>query len=123
MDDKKLLTLGGYMHKEHNHCHQGACQITRTGTCGCNCADCKCNHAECGSRSCDFSQHLLKLADEAWMEVLKEKVKEKIRESDGTNLDALAQLISDSNGQRWKNKIGAQKAMNEFKAQLENLFK
>lgn len=82
---------------------------------GCNCG-CGCG---CG-RGC--SDNFLELADEAWMEVLKEKVKSKIIAHKNEHMDKLAELIAKANGERWKNKIAAKTSSNEFKEELKKFF-
>lgn len=45
----------------------------------------------------------LQLADEAWTEVLKEKIKEHIR-AESKGLDQFAKLVAEANYERWKTK-------------------
>lgn len=71
----------------------------------------------------DFAHQLLELADEAWMEVLKEKIKDNIRQHNGPHLDALAKLVSETNNNRWKGKLGLQNTVEDFKEKLNNTFK
>lgn len=78
---------------------------------GCNCG--------CG---CSCSDNFLKLADEAWMEVLKEKIKAQIIAHKGEHMDKLAGLIAKANGERWKNKISSKTKSNEFKDELKDFF-
>lgn len=46
----------------------------------------------------------VELADEAWTEVLKEKIKEHIRK-ESTNMDKFAKLVAEANYERWRKKI------------------
>lgn len=89
--------------------------IYSDGGCNCGCG-CKCG---CG---CGCSDNFLKLADEAWMEVLKEKIKAQIIAHKGEHMDKLAGLIAKANGERWKNKISSKTKSNEFKDELKAFF-
>jgi hypothetical protein len=103
-----------------HHCHSGECCSEENhhhhhndGCCSHE------HHHECE----DFAHELLLLADEAWMEVLKEKIKDQIRQHNGAHLDALAKLVAESNNSRWKNKLDLQGSVREFKDQLSDFFK
>lgn len=69
-----------------------------------------------------FSDELLALADEAWMEVVKEKIKKQIEETTGAHLDKLAQLVSTANHQKWNSKLALMKAKEEYEAKLSDYF-
>lgn len=73
-------------------------------------------HEEC------LSEELLELADEAWMEVLKEKIKEHILNVEGNRLDQLAKIVSEANACRWKSKLAAKKGCASFKQQIQQFF-
>ncbi len=62
------------------------------------------------------------MADEAWMEVLKEKIKEEIIASHSKHLDKLAKLVADANSERWKEKLALQKNSNDFKEKISEFF-
>lgn len=78
-------------------------------TCNCGCG-------------CSCSDNFLKLADEAWMEVLKEKIKEKIYAHKGEHMDKLAEMIAKANGEKWKHKIASKTKGSEFKDNLKEFF-
>ena len=103
------------MSHEHDHCHdhQDSCCSHDHHQHSC----CHEHHHE------DFAHQLLQLADEAWMEVLKEKIKEEVRQHNGPHLDALAKLVAETNNNRWKNKLGIQNTVEDFKGRLGDLFK
>lgn len=109
-------------HGHHHHHHQDSC-----------CSEGECHH--CCDEVCDahhhhshhheegnFAQDLLELADDAWMEVLKEKIKEHIIKTHGKNLDKLAQLVSESNSERWRSKLALQKTKMEYIEKVANFF-
>jgi hypothetical protein len=70
----------------------------------------------------DFAKQLLEMADEAWMEVLKEKIKEEIRSTSGSHLEGLAKIVSEANSLRWKNKLSSQKECSQFKEKIHEFF-
>lgn len=116
--------------------HQDCCSDKNSRKC---CGQCGCNPCCCHSQSCheheeccsheqecghegDFSKMLLELADEAWMEVLKNKIMQQIEKSEGKKLDELAKLVSDANGQRWQHKLAKKKACEDFSCKLKDFF-
>lgn len=121
----------------HNHCDQGSCGHGHGGHGyhGHNHGRCHCCHGQCccycHDESCDHDHHekgefaceLLELADQAWMELLKEKIKEQILASGGGHLDQLAKLVAESNRQRWQHKMASKTLCEEYKEKLCSLFK
>lgn len=105
-----------------HHCNDQSCSCCGKGEC-CGSSSCQCSSclSKCHGHD-SFAKELLKLADEAWMEVLKDKIKEQIQKANGADLDNLAKLVSDSNGNRWKHKMGAQKANQDFESKLNGFF-
>lgn len=100
----------------HDHHHDSCCN----SSCQCPCHhhhEEDCHQHESGS----FADQLLHLADEAWMEVLKEKIKKDIETKEGSQLDELAKLITQSNHQRWIAKMEEKKTGTEFQSQLQSL--
>lgn len=103
-------------HKKHHH--EGCCSQHE-----CSDEESSCHHGK-ESECChaDFAHELLCLADQAWMELLKEKIKQRILATNGGHLDQLAEAVADSNNARWKHKLGLMRSQREFKDKLENLF-
>lgn len=96
----------GCSHEQSGHFHQGhagACEIEE-------------QEEETSGRMYD----LLELADEAWMEVLKEKIKERIRNQD-TKIDQLADIVAEANHTRWRNKISDQQNYWAYEDQIMDL--
>ncbi len=112
-------------HHHHHHCDSGECSTEEHGDhhhnhCPCCEGHCSC----CGEHHEDtFAKHLLKLADEAWMEVLKEKIKEQIKTLNGKKLDELAKMVAEANNQRWQHKLSAKTECDNFQASVCNFFK
>lgn len=67
-----------------------------------------------------FCHELLELADQAWMEVLKEKIKHRIASE--CHLDQLAEIIAKANHCRWKGKIAKQKGIHEYRRKVCEFF-
>jgi len=96
----------------HEHQHEGSCSCG----CGCGCGS-KSHHDEEGS--CHCAEKFLEIADEAWREVLKEKIKAKILAKKGEHMEKLAEIIAVANGAKWKYKISAKTKIHEFKDNLK----
>jgi hypothetical protein len=64
---------------------------------------------------------MLALADCAWMEVLKEKMKDYIKANDH-KIDELAKTVCEANQQRWQSKMAKQKAKMDFDQKLKGIF-
>jgi hypothetical protein len=86
--------------------------------CGCCChkqCGCPCHHKQ------KYADQLIEIADEAWMEVLKEKIKDEIRKKSGDHLTQMAQLVNESNHKRWVDKIDERKNAENFDDRLRDL--
>lgn len=92
---------------------------------------CKCGEHMCGDymykehkeqHSCCYSEEMLKLADKAWMEVLKEKMKAEIEKVEGAELEELAKIVGKANGEKWKNRISAKMQKEEYQDSLKEYF-
>ena len=86
-----------------SHCQDQSC----CSGCGCDSKSSCCSEETehgCHESECDFASTFLELADEAWMEVLKEKIMDHIR-ANAKNMDQLAALISETNNSRWHKKM------------------
>ncbi|MFC2049430.1 hypothetical protein ACFLR2_02000 [Chlamydiota bacterium] len=69
-----------------------------------------------------MSAWFLEIADEAWTEVLKDKIKEHILATNNERMTELAKIVSESNNQRWKLKMEKKQACGDFKEKLFRLF-
>lgn len=102
-------------HQDQNHecCHQGDKECSHHHHHG------ECHHHHHG----DFAHQLLEMADDAWMEVLRDKIKQEIIKSSGDHLDKLAKIVSDSNKERWKHKLADQKGCHDFEDKVAEFFR
>jgi len=94
-------------------------------------SSCKCgDDCKCGEKylkaylegSLSYEDKFLNLADEAWMELLKEKIKARIEQYQGENLNRLAEIVTNANKEKWKQKISAEYNHEEFKNSLKDFF-
>ncbi len=75
------------------------------------------------SECCNAPEKLLCLADEAWKEVVKDKIKKEIEKTAGAKLDALAKLVAEANHTKWTHMIEGKQKCDQFKDQVrEALF-
>ncbi|MBS4168536.1 hypothetical protein [Parachlamydia sp. AcF125] len=113
----------------HHHNHQDHC----CGSCGCGDNHHHHHHHPHGEHECcehhhhavvekDFAHQLLEMADEAWMEILKDKIKEQILSTDGSNLEELAKMVSQTNHDRWKHKIATNATVHEYREKFSSFF-
>lgn len=111
-------------HKHHHHddsCHHGeTCESAHheSHECSCCCHQHHHDHEECG----DFAKQLLDVADEAWMDLLKEKIKAKIEAHSAEHLNQLAQLVSETNHNRWQMILAKKKGCHDYKEKLKEFF-
>lgn len=108
-----------------SHHHSDSC--CSGGKCSCPCHQgqscCGHDHAHHHEDECGFSKKLIELADEAWMCLLKEKIKAQIASTSGANLDKLAKIVSDANHARWKSKLAGKTEKENFEDQISEFFK
>ncbi len=71
---------------------------------------------------CKIPEKLLALADQAWEEVVKEKIKQQIIASDGEKLDKLVQIVAQANAERWAHRIQGKARCDEYKSKLKEFF-
>jgi len=89
--------------------------------------DCKINtHCETTSTSshhkkeggCDMIRHMEKLANQAWEELFKEKIKKHYEKSIGQKMDVNAQIVAERAIHVWKNKMATKEAKKEYENKL-----
>lgn len=111
------------------YCNSHGYQKDGQCSCGCGCGrGCSCG---CGSNlhhhhhsedGCGCAENFLKIADEAWVELLKEKIKAKIIAKKGEHIEKLAEIIAKANGEKWKTKLSGKTHCNEYKETLKEFF-
>lgn len=108
----------------HHH-HQQQCQ------CACCSHERECHQDECchheacehgGHGAEDFAHELLEMADEAWMEVLRDKIKAQIISTSGAHLDKLAKIVAQSNKERWEHKMAKHQVLCSYRDKLAEYF-
>lgn len=103
---------GHCCHGQHHHHHCGTHENE----------ECCAHEHEHHEHEQDFAHQLIAIADDAWMELLHEKIKKQIEISDGENLDKLAKLVSDANRERWNHKLAINKNSASYKNNLDQFF-
>lgn len=101
-----------------SHCSNSSCAICQKGHHHQHECPCCCHHHE---EAGDLSTDLLDLADAAWMELLKEKIKKHIEKRSGAHLDQLAAYISENNHARWSAKMAEERTQQEFEDKLMSI--
>jgi hypothetical protein len=108
----------------HHHHHQCDCCCEHEhhdDCCQSSCHQESCEHPGHGDE--DFAHQLLEMADEAWMEVLKEKIKAHINAASGKHLDGLAKLVAQSNKERWDHKLAKHQVLDSYREKLAQFFR
>ncbi len=70
---------------------------------------------------CNMPERLLTLADDAWYELLKEKMKAEIQKSCGDNMDKIAKLVTETNCAKWSHMVTGKVKCDEYKQQLKDI--
>lgn len=109
------------MSHSHDHCCGDHCHSHEHD----DCCSHHHHHDQCHEHShadeCCYTQSFLDLADEAWMEVLKDKIKEHILAND-RRINELAGIIAEANHERWKKKMEDENCNETYKEKLHNFF-
>jgi hypothetical protein len=62
------------------------------------------------------------MADEAWMCLLKDKIKQKIEGLSGAHLNELADLVANANHKRWSDKMASKDQCEEYEDRVADFF-
>jgi len=71
---------------------------------------------------CDMPEKLLAMADEAWFELLKEKIKVEISKSCGNDMEKLAKLVAEANKEKWAHTVQGKIKCDEYKENIKAIF-
>ena len=82
----------------------------------CSTEKCKCN---C---HCPMPEKLLCLADQAWMELVKEKIKAEIDANCGEDLKKLAGIVAKANRDKWHAMVAGKQRCEEFNNDVKTFF-
>ena len=98
-------------------CHDQSCHSHHEAQgCGCSCHSCTCCSDGHEERGCD-PHRLLAIADAAWLEALKEKIKQNILASDH-QIDEIAKIIGETNCDLWHQKLAKVKTEKKYESRL-----
>lgn len=92
----------------YSECHESSCEPQQQ--------DCH------ESERCDMPEKFLDLADEAWMEVLKEKIKAQIESTCGNEMEQLAKVVTETNKERWNQKFAKRRLQHQYHERLKEIF-
>jgi N-acetylneuraminic acid mutarotase len=90
--------------------------------CNCSCHSKEEEGCHGGDNSDEFAGYFLDIADCAWEEVLKDKVKEYIVATQNDRMKELAKIIAEGNNQRWRHKMEKKHGCRDFQEKLCNFF-
>ena len=76
------------------------------------------NHC-CGN----LADNIKILADKAWSEMLKEKIKKQYEDRMGEKMDEIAKVAADAAIECWKHKIEAKKSVEEHDSKLQSVLR
>lgn len=108
----------------------GCCSNEKSCNCACHsqckscCCPCHAKHDQCDEECSSESKtnYFLEIADEAWEEVLKDKIKDHILKTQNERMNKLAKIVAEGNNQRWKNKMEKRHGYMEFQEELCEFF-
>jgi hypothetical protein len=89
------------------------------------CCSCQCHQCDCCSshdNKAQFEEYFLDVADHAWEEVLKDKIKEYILSTQEDRMTELAKIVAEGNNQRWRNKMEKKRSCSDFHEKLCSFF-
>ena len=116
-------------HHNHSHEHRGCCreeekelerkekELERNQCCKQQhvLQDLECDDECDEDEGEDFALELLELADDVWMDVLREKLRKHIEVRSGARLDRLAQVVAEANATLWRQAIIEENAFANFR--------
>lgn len=70
----------------------------------------------------EMTDFFLEIADCAWSEVLKDKIKEHILATQNDRMTELAKIVSEGNNQRWRHRMEKKQGCCDFKEKLARFF-
>jgi hypothetical protein len=105
--------------------NSSCCNMTNQ-QCGCGCMQPQSYGMKAGCttqyhQNCEMQDKLLWLADEAWEELMREKIRDHIEASCGTMMDELAKMAAETNMTKWKHKMATKHLHHDFKHGLRDL--
>lgn len=110
----------------------GCCSEEKGCGCSCHsqqnrcCCPCHAKHDECSHdkdhEEAGKAHYFLDVADEAWEEVLKDKIKEYILKTQNERMTKLAKIIAEGNSHRWRSKMDKKRGCLEFQEELCQFF-
>jgi len=69
----------------------------------------------------NITDHIKTVANKAWSELLKEKIKKRYEEKLGTKMDEIAGVAADAAIEFWRHKIESKESCKEYEAKLHSV--
>jgi|SRR5580700_3667052 hypothetical protein len=88
----------------------------------CCCCSCHTEQESCDKEHSESKSYFLDIADEAWEEVLKDKIKEHILKTQNDRMTELAKVVSEGNNRRWKHRMEKKHSCQEFEEEICRFF-
>lgn len=110
---------GQQCQSSHGHgSHGHSCCSENKHHCCCKGCNCGCH----GDHEGDFAHELLEMADEAWMDLLRDKIKLQIETLSGKHLTELASLVANANHKKWIDKMAAGDSKDDYEDKVAEFF-
>ncbi len=101
--------------------HHDECCGSEKGCEESSCCESEHGHHHHQDDKCEMLYSLLDVANEAWRDVLKEKIKDYIRANDH-KIDDVAKIVAETNHKVWEHKMAKEKLACNFKEKMKELF-
>ncbi len=89
------------------------------GQCSCNEEGCSCGQDNCCDEEKGHTGMILGLANAAWTELLKEKMKKAYEKAAGSKMDKIAAIGVEANIEMWRGKMQEKAKWAEFEEKLD----
>lgn len=103
----------------HDHHHNCCCEHEHHHR-----HNCCCEHEHCCNghhhQYDDFSSQLLEIADEAWLELMMEKIKKVIEKTNGSQMDQLAKVVAKTNKKCWESKVCTNECKEDYRKTIKD---
>ncbi|MBT7902710.1 hypothetical protein HN587_02530 [Candidatus Woesearchaeota archaeon] len=86
------------------------------------CSTKSCAPKQCTSSGCEMTDKMMSLAEQAWSDLLKDKMKKLFETNNGERMDKIAQATVDAVNKKWKHKMQGMAACGEAKQNLKEAF-
>ena len=100
-------------------CETECCSNEEEPCCGVETQESCCQSDSCCDESGGFASGVLRIADDAWAELLKEKIKKAFEAKKGKKMDKIAEIAADAAAAYWDSKKKGKAIAKDHYAKLE----